>query len=222
MYLGIVARTIIIIAVLWTFINIDSFYVERKGLLLRNLIWLVLSLGLPLLAWRGRIFPSQYPFRTDALLISPLVADMGGNMVAGTPTIHYLYWSWADKVAHFWGTGVVAFLIFLLLASGKNYHNNQLRYKPVILLSLVLAGIWELYEYLSDRLYHTVLFDGWQDATGDLTAGLLGTLLCVYLCRRWYKMNLQPEKERYLETTGRLFSPILNIIRKERKVGSEF
>ena len=206
LYLGIVARVVIIVAFLWTFMNIDNLYIERKGLVIRNLIWLVLSLALPLLAWRRRIPLSQYPFRTDALLITPLAVDMGANMVAGSSDTWYLYWNWGDKVAHFWGSGIVAFFIFLLMASRNHYHNNQPSYRSTILVSLALSGIWELYEYLSDVICGTEVFvDGWlpgglqlsrwQDAVADLSFGFLGILLCVYLCQRWYKMIPQPERE---------------------------
>ena len=227
LYLGIVARVVITIAFLWTFFNISNLYIERKGLIMRNPVWLALSLALPLLAWRRKVPPSQYPFRTDALLVSPLAIDMGANMVAGSSDTWYLYWNWGDKIAHFWGTGIVAFLIFLLMASRSHYHNNQPSYRSTILLSLVLSGVWELYEYLSDTIWGTEVFvggwllGGWQlsrgqDAMADLSFGFLGILLCVYLCQKWHKMSSQPERDRYLEMIGCLFSPILNIRKDEQ------
>jgi hypothetical protein len=223
------ARLVIAIAFLWTFISVDNLYIERKGLVMRNPFWLVLSLMLPLLAWRRKIPASQYPFRTDALLISPLAVDMGANMVAGLSATDYLYWNWGDKVAHFWGTGIVTFLIFLLIAARRHRQNNQPSYKSTILISLALSGIWELYEYLSDVIWGTEVFvGGWlfgglqlgrgQDAVADLSFGFLGILLCVYLCQRWYKMSPQSEKESYLSMTERLLSPILNI-EKEKQEG---
>jgi hypothetical protein len=223
-----VARLVIIVAFLWTFININNLYIERKGLVMRNPVWLALSLALPLLAWRRKIPPSQYPFRTDALLISPLAVDMGANMVAGSLDTWYLYWNWGDKMAHFWGGGIVTFFIFLLIASRNHYHNNQLGHKSIILVSFALHVVWELYEYLSDVIFGTEVWvgggwlsggwrlSGWQDSVADLSFGFLGILLCVYLCQRWYKMSPQPEKERYLSITEHLFSPILNFRRDER------
>ncbi len=226
--MGIVARVVIITAFLWTFINIDNLYIERKWLVMRNPVWLALSLALPLLAWRRKIPLSQYPFRTDALLISPLAVDMGANMVAGFSGTEYLYWEGGDKIAHFWGTGTVAFFIFLLISSRNHYHGKQPGYKSTILLSLALSGIWELYEYLSDVIWGTEVFiGGWlfgglqlgrgQDAVADLSFGFLGILLCVYLCQRWYKMSPQPERKSYLEITGRLLSPKLNIRKDEQQ-----
>ena len=228
LYLGIVARMVIAIAFLWTFINLDNLYIRQKGLLVRNPILFMLSLLLPYFARRSEIPPSQYPFRTDALLITPLAVDMGATTVAGSSNTWYLYWNWGDKIAHFWGSGIVAFLVFLLLSSRNHYHNKQPGYRSTILLSLALSGVWELYEYLSDVICGTEVFVGgwlpggwqlsrWQDAAADLSFGLLGILLCAYLCQRWYKMNSQPEREGYLEMTGRLFSPILNIEGKEQE-----
>ena len=211
---------VIIISFVWTFVDINNLSVGQKGLLLRNPVWLLLSLLVPIVALRRRIPPSEYPFRTDALLISPLAIDMGANMVVGSYMVQYMYWSWADKIAHFWGLGVVTFFVFLLMA-GKRRDNSQPNYKGMILISLILAGIWELYEHLSDRINSTVLVVGWHDSAGDVVAGLLGVLLCTYWCRRWYKMTPQPERERYLETIRRMFPPISNTGKKEYKVDSE-
>ena len=232
MYLGIAARIVIIIAFLWTFINTDNLYIVRKGLVMRNSLWLVLSLVLPYLVWRRKIPLSQYPFRTDALLISPLAVDMSITMVAGS-TSQYLCWEGGDKIAHFWGSGIVAFFIFLLIASRNHYPNNQPSYRSAILVSFALAGIWELYEYLSDVLCGTEVFVGgwllggwklgrWQDAVADLSFGFLGIFLCVYLCQLWYKMSPQPEKERFLGMIERLFSPMLNFRNKGLKTNSKF
>jgi len=232
LYLGIVARLVISIAFLWTFININNLYIEQKGLVMRNPVWMVLSLVLPYLAWRRKIPPSQYPFRTDALLISPLVVDMGANMVAGSLDTWYLYWNWGDKVAHFWGGGIVTFFIFLLIASRNHYHNNQPSHKSTILVSFALHVVWELYQYLTDVIFGTEVWaggwlpgnwrlNGWQDSVADLSFGFLGILLCVYLCQRWCKINSQPEREGYLGAIGCLFSPMLNIRNKEPKVDSK-
>ena len=187
---------------------------------MRNPVWLALSLLLPILAWRSRIPATQYPFRTDALLITPLAVDIGANMVVGSYMGQYLYWSWADKIAHFCGAMIVAFFIFLLMAR-RSYGNSQPNYKHVILVSLVLLVSWELYEYLSDRIHGTVLVLGWRDSVGDFVAGLLGVLLCTYWCRRWFKMNPQPERTRYLETLRSLLPPVLGTGKKEYKVGSD-
>jgi hypothetical protein len=227
-----VARLVIIIAFLWTFININNLYVERKGLVMRNSAWMVLSLVLPYLAWRRKVPPSQYPFRTDALLISPLSVDMGANMVAGSLHTWYLYWKWGDKVAHFWGGGIVTFFLFLLVASRNHYHNNQPGYKSTILVSFALHVMWELYEYLTDVIFGTEVWTGgwlpgglqlggWQDSVADLSFGFLGILLCVYLCQKWYRMSSQPEREGYLGALRCLFSPVLNIGNKEPESDSK-
>jgi hypothetical protein len=224
---------VIVTAFLWTLLNINNLYVERKGLVMRNPVWMVLSLMLPLLAWRGKIPPSQYPYRTDALLVSPLAVDMGANMVAGSASTHYLYWAGGDKIAHFWGSGILAFFVFLLIASRNHYHSEQPGYRSTIPLSLALSGVWELYEYLSDVILGTKVFvggwlpgnwrlSGWQDSVADLSFGFLGILLCLYLCQLWYKMSPQAEKDRYLGLTERLFSPILNFRNKESKANSKF
>jgi len=217
LYLGIVGRVCIVVAFLWTFIELDNPYIRQKGLLLRNPILLILSLVIPYLAWRRRVPPSRYPFRTDALLMIPIAVDMVANMTAGFTSTQYFYWQGGDKIAHFVGAGVVAYLAFLLLASRTHHFHKQFGYKLVILLSLALAGIWELCEYLSDAFLGTEVSVGgwllsghqlniWQDILADLGIGLLGILLCVRLCQRWYKISPQIEKERHLETLWCMFS----------------
>lgn len=207
-YLGVFGRIVILFAGIWTFFNLQHPYIIEKGLVFRQAVFIVLIFIIPYLAWRKRISLKEFPFKTDAIILSPLFLDTIGNFSTHF-ILSYDRWDFFDKIAHFWGSGVFTFLAFIILIS-HFYAKNK---KPEVFylfwlcltIGIILEGFWELWEYYYDFSHGTILVGSLGDTLGDIFAGFFGSLFASGLCCFWYIRLKTEEKKKYLFNFSQLF-----------------
>lgn len=88
---------------------------------------------------------------------------------------------WYDKLVHFL-SGVVTALGSVYLLEKNNYNKNLLfNVLFIISFSMLVASIWEVFEYLSSYYFHVdpqkVILTGVSDTMGDIIVALLGSTL---------------------------------------------
>ena len=207
-YLGVFERIIIFSIGIWTFFNFQLFYIEEKGLVFRQAVFIVLIFVIPYLAWKRRIFLKDFPFKTDAIILSPLFLDTIGNFSSNF-ILSYDRWHFFDEIAHFWGSGVFTFLAFVILISyfyAKNKKPGIFYFFWVSLaIGIILEGACEIWEYYYDFRHGTILVGGLNDTLGDIAAGFFGSLFASGLCSFWYIKSKTETKKKHLFNLSRLF-----------------
>jgi len=213
-WLGIIERITILYFGIWTFFNTHLFYIQMKGLVSRQAFFIALIFVVPFLAWKRKISLKDFPFKTDAVLLSPLLVDTIGNF-SSRFILNYDRWDFFDKIAHFWGSGVFTFLACTVLIS-RFYNRNKETEIFYFFWICVAIGVlselfWEIWEYYYDFKHGTILVGGTGDTIGDIVAGFFGSLVFSGLYSFWY-IKLRPEsKKKYLSGLSRLFNGGANI-----------
>ncbi len=105
----------------------------------------------------------------------------------------YNYIFWFDKFTHFLSGILSGFAAILILVKSKNKNSIYFNILFIIAFSLMLASLWEMFEYLSSCLFNVdpqkVLETGVNDTMGDIIVAFLGALI-VSLCYHFeYKNN---------------------------------
>ena len=208
-YFGIFERIIIFSVGIWTFFNLQHSYVIEKGLVFRQAVFIVLIFVIPCLAYRRKILLKDFPFKADAIILSPLLLDTIGNFSTHF-ILSYDRWAFFDKIAHFWGSGVFTFLSFIVLISYFYTKNKKPEIFYLFWLSLAIGiiseGFWEIWEYYYDFRHGTILVGGLSDTLGDIVAGFFGSLAASGLCCFWYIRLKIGAKKKYLFNFSRLFT----------------
>ena len=93
---------------------------------------------------------------------------------------------WFDKFTHFLSGIVTAFAAIYILAFNKN-KNSLFNILFIISFSMLIASVWEVFEYTSSSLFSVdpqkVVLTGVNDTMQDIIVALLGSLLvsvCYY------------------------------------------
>ena len=206
-YLGVFERAVIFTVGIWTFLNFQTPNIEEKGLIFRQAVFIILIFIIPCLALGKRIPLKEFPFKTDAIILSPLLLDTIGNFSTHF-ILSYDRWGFFDKVAHFWGSGVLTFLFFVILISYFYAKNKKPRifyfFWLSLAISIIAAGLWEILEYCHDLSRGTILVGGWSDVIGDMVAGFFGSLIASSLCCFWYVRSKIEAKQKYLSAISLL------------------
>ena len=88
---------------------------------------------------------------------------------------------WYDKLVHFLSGIVTAFAGIYFLVKNKANKNIVFNILFIISFSMLIASIWEVFEYLSSCYFNVdpqkVLLTGVSDTMGDIIVALLGSLL---------------------------------------------
>lgn len=97
---------------------------------------------------------------------------------------HKIYWY--DSFAHFISGIVIAFFATYLLVIFKKYDKKSFIFNILFILGLsfLVAGLWEIFEFTSDKLFdkdaQNVLTAGVDDTMKDMIVAALGTILyCI-------------------------------------------
>ncbi len=160
---------------------------EEKGFGWRLLWYPIAVLALPVV-WRLAAKGKPYPYTADALLTVPFLIDVLGNVVDFYDKI-----GWWDDVNHF------ANWLFLSLGAGALLMRTAL--EPLVAAALVIAFgstlviLWELGEYMTFlRGNEEELPTAYRDTIGDMTFGLLGSLIAAAVT--WYAIHRHREQQR--------------------------
>ncbi len=208
-WLGALERIIIFSVGIWTFFNPHLSYIREKGLVLRQAVFIIAIFIIPCLARRKRIPLKEFPFKIDALILSPLCLDTIGNF-SSRFVLSYDRWDFFDKIAHFWGSGVFTFLAFVVLISCFYAESKKPEvfylFWLCLVIGIILEGFWEVWEYYYDSRHGTILVGGLGDTIGDAVAGFFGSLTASGLCSFWYIKSKAETKKKYLSSLSWLFT----------------
>jgi hypothetical protein len=163
--------------------------------------------GAAALAWAVR--PLQLPRVYDACFITALTLQAGGEALGAYDSI-----PWFDNVAHFTLPFFLAPTLYIALARADVVpdpkDDTETRHYVgifVVTLSLgvALGGIWEIWEWVSDRSFGSSLQLGNDDTIGDLVADTAGSacgaaLLVLWARYGWGSVRRIPGENRFEDT----------------------
>jgi hypothetical protein len=159
------------------------------------------------LAWLVR--PVQLPRAYDACLVTALTLQAGGEALGAYDSI-----SWFDNLAHFSLPFFLAPTLYIALARADVVpdpkDDTETRHYVGIFvitfaLGVALGGIWEIWEWVSDRSFGSSLQLGLDDTVGDLVADTAGSacgalLLVCWARYGWGSVRRIPGENRYEDT----------------------
>lgn len=108
----------------------------------------------------------------------------------------YYEHEWVDIPIHFALTGATAAVLYVAAARldllPKPEHPSRTQATTTIVLVVVLLGattslVWELYEWLAETYLQSRILVGYDDTIGDMTNGLLGSLVAGALMAVWQR-----------------------------------
>jgi len=163
--------------------------------------------GAGALAWLVR--PVQLPRAYDACLVTALTLQAGGEALGAYDSI-----SWFDNLAHFSLPFFLAPTLYIALARADVVpdpkDDTETRHYVGIFvitfaLGVALGGIWEIWEWVSDRSFGSSLQLGLDDTVGDLVADTAGSacgalLLVCWARYGWGSVRRIPGENRYEDT----------------------
>ncbi|AVK46775.1 hypothetical protein AXY43_01340 [Clostridium sp. MF28] len=112
----------------------------------------------------------------------------------------YSFIPYLDKIEHL-SSGVILFYIgSLILELINKNETNKLNVKTIILFSLffaiAMAGIWEIYEFTTDRLFGLrSQNNSLVDTMGDIICGSIGSLFTSIYTYKTLKVNFKFSSE---------------------------
>ncbi len=88
---------------------------------------------------------------------------------------------WYDKFIHFLSGIITSFIAIYILEKVKNRHNLLFNILFIIAFSLMVASLWEIFEYLSSYYFNVdpqrVALTGVSDTMKDIIVAFLGSIL---------------------------------------------
>lgn len=112
----------------------------------------------------------------------------------------YSFIPYLDKIEHL-SSGVILFYIgSLILELINKNETNKLNVKTIILFSLffaiAMAGVWEIYEFTTDRLFGLrSQNNSLVDTMGDIICGSIGALFTSIYTYKNFKVNFKVSSE---------------------------
>lgn len=125
--------------------------------------------------WRTTLHPFVWP-----LAFAVVAFDAFGDILH-----FYSRWSWYDQFGHFFGAAVVAIILLTIFIAIEKAHGWQHPHHVNLLLALgltiTLAVLYEIEEYLEDFANLTNRLGDGRDTANDLFMNLLGALAVVLM-----------------------------------------
>jgi hypothetical protein len=163
--------------------------------------------GAAAIVWAVR--PLQLPRVYDACFVTALALQAGGEAFGAYDAL-----PWFDNVAHFTLPFFLAPTLYIALARAdvvpdpkdETYVRHYVgMFVVTFSLGVALGGLWEIWEWVSDRSFGSSLQLGNDDTVGDLVAdsagSACGALLLVCWARYgWGSVRRIPGENRYEET----------------------
>ena len=167
----------------------------------------VLLAGAAVLAWAVR--PLQLPRAYDAAFVVALTLQAGGEALGAYDSI-----PWFDNLAHFSLPFFLAPTLYIALARADvvpdpKDETHVRHYVGIFViafaLGVALGGLWEIWEWISDRSFGSSLQLGNDDTVGDLVADTAGSacgalLLVCWARYGWGSVRRIPGENRFEET----------------------
>lgn len=175
---------------------ICSIYFLIRGDMQRTLQPILIILVLTFI--KVLINKSRIPISTGlrfSILAFIFVTMFFANEFKGYSFIPYL-----DKIEHL-SSGVILFYIgSLILELINKNETNKLNIKTIILFSLffaiAMAGVWEIYEFTTDRLFGLrSQNNSLVDTMGDIICGSIGALFTSIYTYKNFKVNFKVSSE---------------------------
>ncbi|WP_017210552.1 hypothetical protein [Clostridium beijerinckii] len=175
---------------------ICSIYFLIRGDMQRTLQPILIILVLTFI--KVLINKSRIPISTGlrfSVLAFIFVTMFFANEFKGYSFIPYL-----DKIEHL-SSGVILFYIgSLILELINKNETNKLNIKTIILFSLffaiAMAGVWEIYEFTTDRLFGLrSQNNSLVDTMGDIICGSIGALFTSIYTYKNFKVNFNVSSE---------------------------
>ncbi|WP_238948526.1 hypothetical protein [Clostridium sp. YIM B02569] len=175
---------------------ICSIYFLIRGDMQRTLQPILIILVLTVI--KALINKSRIPISTGlrfSVLAFIFVTMFFANEFKGYSFIPYL-----DKIEHL-SSGVILFYIgSLILELINKNETNKLNVKTIILFSLffaiAMAGVWEIYEFTTDRLFGLrSQNNSLVDTMGDIICGSIGALFTSIYTYKNFKVNSKVSSE---------------------------
>ncbi|MFW2503415.1 hypothetical protein [Clostridium diolis] len=175
---------------------ICSIYFLIRGDMQRTLQPILIILVLTVI--KVLINKSRIPISTGlrfSVLAFIFITMFFANEFKGYSFIPYL-----DKIEHL-SSGVILFYIgSLILELINRNETNKLNVKTIILFSLffaiAMAGVWEIYEFTTDRLFGLrSQNNSLVDTMGDIICGSIGALFTSIYTYKNFKVNSKVSSE---------------------------
>jgi hypothetical protein len=128
-----------------------------------------------------RRFDISLPWFLNFCIVFALYLNLAGEYMGWYLTYAPVY----DKFGHFFGSVTVALLSFAYVAVIERYSKVNLdRFNTfifIIIFTMALGGLWEIMEFTSDQLFHTIAQPGLVDTMYDLIFDLIGGIFVATL-----------------------------------------
>lgn len=103
----------------------------------------------------------------------------GLSTLVFNPTNLYYELPWLDIPMHILGGfGVVALLLAI-----ASYKGSKVGYKRIIVMYLLVAVCWELYELAHDLLTEGMWLGDWLDTASDIINGAIGATVAYFFLK---------------------------------------
>jgi hypothetical protein len=185
--LNIAAKTLLLVLLAYVVANYDLPRFAGKGMLPRAITYPLATVLVPLV-WVIRGKPRPYHHATDALLVSPFIVDVAGNVANLYNTI-----VWFDDIAHA--------VTWMLLVAAFGSAILRLRLAPWITGSLCVGFgavthiLWEIIEFLMMQSGALGMQLTYGDTIGDLALSLTGSAIAGVLVGWWARAQPRGDSE---------------------------
>jgi hypothetical protein len=186
------AKAALVGAVVFMLVYPDLPQFENKSLTFRAILFPLLAFA-PITVSMFRRPSGSYPTLIDLCLTMSLAIDIVGNDLHWYG--NYAHW---DDVVHFMSSVPLMIVIVSTLLALERNDALRLGFWPTIIAASALYGslhgLWEISEYLSDRVLATELQPGgMEEATRNNIASMGGTVTAVGLLWWWRSSALLAE-----------------------------
>jgi hypothetical protein len=174
-------------------------------------LWGFIAILISLLpAWLARTHRVNFPVEIELLLLLILISDFTfGQLFNFYDRLIYF-----DKILHYHNSMMMAFLGFLLIYA--LYFTGKLKISPfsggvvILFVTLGIGGLWEILEYLSDRILATKaqgspLMSPFDDTMWDLIVDFFGGIVGAVLGSIYIRYSKRTRSRRFIkimETLG--------------------